>query len=105
MRLSRPRPQTQVVLLLPDPVWAGWPLPPAEPGSPFDVVSDSLVDDRGCLTNGPEGKAFPCDINLECRGPLNSTLDQRLGERVLYILLQSPAQRTSTVIAVRTRFL
>ena len=42
MRSSRPRSQTQVVLLLPRPVWAGC------------VVSDSLVDDRGCLTDRPE---------------------------------------------------
>src|SRR5439155_15168811 len=69
------------------------------------VVSDSLVDDRGCLTDRTERQAFPCDINLESRRPLNSTLDQRLGERVLYILLQSPAERTCPITAVRTRFL
>src|SRR5205823_12046266 len=50
-------------------------------------------------------QALPCDINLECRGPLNATLDQRLGERVFNILLQSPAQRAGTVAAVRARFL
>src|SRR5882762_7893127 len=69
------------------------------------VVSDSLVDDRGCLADRTERKAFPSDVNLQCRRPLNSTLDKRLGERVLYILLQSPAQRTSPITAVRTRFL
>src|SRR5260370_18697443 len=69
------------------------------------VVSDSLVDDRGCLADRTERKAFPCDVNLQCRRPLNSTLDQRLGERALYILLQSPAQRTSPITAVRARFL
>src|SRR6266446_5568890 len=69
------------------------------------VVSDSLVDDRGCLTDGTERQAFPRDVNLESRRPLNSTLDQRLGERVFYILLQSPAERTCPITAVRARFL
>src|SRR5882757_7136258 len=79
---------------------------PAGPGRDHPcVVSDSLVDDRGCLADWTERKAFPSDVNLQCRRPLNSTLDQRLGERVLYILLQSPAQRTSSITAVRTRFL
>src|SRR5216683_7849705 len=104
MRSSRPRPQTQVVFLPPDPVWASRALIPTGRDHPC-VVSDSLVDDRGCLTDGTERQAFPCDVNLESRRPLNSTLDQRLGERVLYILLQSPAERTRPIIAVRTRFL
>src|SRR5437899_2736971 len=63
------------------------------------------MDDRGCLTDGTEREAFPCDVNLQCRRPLNSTLDEGLGERVLYILLQSPTKRTRAVTAVRTRFL
>src|SRR5438445_583725 len=63
------------------------------------------MDDRGCLTDGTERQAFPCDVNLQSRRPLNSTLDEGLGERVLYILLQSPAKRTRAVTAVRTRFL
>ena len=65
---------------------------PAEPGmGRLCDVSDSLVDDRGCLADRTERQAFPCDKNLECRGPLNSTLDQRLGERVFNVLLQGPA--------------
>ena len=51
------------------------------------VASDSLVDDWGCLNNGPERKAIPGNINLQCRRPLNSPLDQRLGERDFNILL------------------
>src|SRR5215467_8546787 len=79
---------------------------PAKPGVGWLCdVSDSLVDDRGCLADRTERQALPCDVNLECRGPLNSTLDQRLGERVFNVLLQSPAQRAGTVAAVRARFL
>src|SRR5215472_4862825 len=79
---------------------------PAGPGTGrLCVVSDSLVDDRGCLADRTERQPLPGDINLECRGPLNSTLDQRLGERVFNVLLQSPAQRARTVAAVRARFL
>src|SRR5216683_1464626 len=79
---------------------------PAGPGvGRLCVVSDSLVDDRGCLTDRTERQALPGDVNLERRWPLNSTLDQRLGERVFNVLLQSPAQRTRTITAVRTRFL
>src|SRR5207249_12163727 len=63
------------------------------------------MDDRGCLTDGTEREAFPCNVNLQCRRPLNSTLDEGLGERVLYVLLQSPAKRTRAVTTVRTRFL
>src|SRR5579859_2726 len=61
---------------------------PAEPGmGRLCDVSDSLVDDRGCLAYRTERQALPCDENLECRGPLNPTLDQRLGERVFNVLL------------------
>src|SRR5205814_9810019 len=63
------------------------------------------MDDRGCLTDGTEREAFPCNVNLQCRRPLDSTLDEGLGERVLYILLQSPANRTRAITAVRARFL
>ncbi len=73
---SRPRPQTQVVLLPPNPVRAGREVGPDLRGQPC-VVSDSLVDDRGCLTNGTECEAFPGDVDLECRRPLNSTLNER----------------------------
>src|SRR5215475_10830963 len=69
------------------------------------VASDSLVDDRGCLTDRPECKAFPCNIDLQCCGPLNSPLNQGLGERVFDVFLKGPAQRPRTVIAVRARFL
>src|SRR5258708_12686002 len=92
LRWSRPRPQTQVVFLPPDPVWASRALIPTRSGPPC-VVSDSLVDDRGCLTHGPEQQAFPCDVNLQCRRPLNSTLDHRLLTRVLYLLLTRPPNR------------
>src|SRR5437879_3260161 len=61
---------------------------------------------RPGLPQRPDGTTGPPrDIDLECRRPLNSTLNQRLGERVFNILLQSPAQRTRTVAAVRARFL
>src|ERR1700756_1513897 len=68
------------------------------------LVSDSLVDDRGCLTDRSERKPFPCDVNLQRRGPLDSTLNERLGQRVFHILLQSPPQRPCPVTAVCTRF-
>src|SRR5260221_9115694 len=68
------------------------------------LVSDSLVDDRGCLTDRTERKAFPCDVNLQRCWPLNSTLNGRLGQGVFYVLLQSPPQRTRPVTAVSTRF-
>src|ERR1700730_18318203 len=68
------------------------------------LVSDSLVDDRGCLTDRTEGKAFPCDVNLQRRWPLDATLNERLGQRVFHILLQSPPQRSCPVTAVCTRF-
>src|SRR5215471_13534066 len=67
------------------------------------VASDSLVDDRGCLSNRPESENFPCDVYLQRRRPLNPTLNECLGQRVFYILLQSPSQRPRPVIAVRTR--
>ena len=101
---SRPRPQTQVVLLPPNPVWAGRAITRYAPG-PHMLVSDSLVDDRGCLTDRTEPKGFPCDINLKRRGPLNSSLNQRLGERVFHIFLQRPAQRPRSIAAVRARLL
>src|SRR6202158_500870 len=69
------------------------------------LVSDSLVDDRGCLTHRTERKSFPCDVNLQRRGPLDSTLDERLGQRIFYILLQRPPQRPRPVTAVGARFL
>src|SRR5574340_515435 len=69
------------------------------------VASDSLVDDRGCLSNRPERQSFAGHINLQRSRSLNSALDQRLGERVFHILLQSPSQRPRPIIAVRTRFL
>src|SRR5260370_35188013 len=64
MRLSRPRPQTQVVFLPPDPVGVSRALialcrdPPA-------VGLDSQSDDRGCLTYATECQAFPTDVNQE----------------------------------------
>src|SRR6202040_344660 len=89
-RWSRPRPQTQDVLLPPNPVRAGRAFTPYTTG-PHMLVSDSLVDDRGCLTDRTERKPFPCDVNLQRRGPLDSTLNERLGQRVFHILLQRPA--------------
>src|SRR5690348_9488520 len=79
---------------------------PAGPGAGrLCDVSDSLVDDRGCLADRTERQALPGDINLERRGPLNSTLNQRLREGVFDVFLQSPAQRTCTITPVRARFL
>jgi len=57
------------------------------------LVSDSLVDDRGCLTDRTERKAFPCDVNLQRRWPLDATLNERLGQRVFNIFLKSSPQR------------
>src|SRR5215472_2051982 len=43
---------------------------PAEPGvGRLCDVSDSLVDDRGCLADRTERQAFACNINLEGRRP------------------------------------
>src|SRR5215472_13533133 len=101
-RLSLERPLRQILAAPPNTKCDS----PAKPGvGRLCDVSDSLVDDRGCLADRTERQALPCDVNLECRGPLNSTLDQRLGERVFNVLLQSPAQRAGTVAAVRARFL
>ena len=86
-RPSKPRPQTQIVFLPPDPVWAGRALTQAKPGPPSCVVSDSLVDNRGCLTDRTEGQTFPGNVNLKRRRSLYSTLDERLGERVFHVLL------------------
>src|ERR1700741_3045122 len=68
------------------------------------LVSDSLVDDRGCLTNRTERKTFPCDVNLQRRWPLYTTLNECLGQRVFHILLKSSPQRPRPVTAVCTRF-
>src|SRR6266566_7460399 len=125
---SRPRPQTQVVLLPPNPVLTACGCArisacgharndrssdhtcngPAVRAAAFQqrvLVSDSLVNDRGCLNHRTEPKGFPCDINLKRRGPLNSSLNQRLGERVFHIFLQRPAQRPRSIAAVRARLL
>src|SRR6266567_858835 len=125
---SRPRPQTQVVLLPPNPVLTACGCArisacgharndrssdhtcngPAVRAAAFQqrvLVSDSLVNDRGCLNHRTEPKGFPCDINLKRRGPLNSSLNQRFGERVFHIFLQRPAQRPRSVAAVRARLL
>src|SRR5246127_3395361 len=68
------------------------------------LVSDSLVDDRGCLTDWTERKTFPCDVNLQRRWPLDATLNERLGQRVFNIFLKSSPQRPCPVTAVCTRF-
>src|SRR5437660_8027782 len=84
---SRPHPQTQVVLLPPNPVLTARGCArisacghacnrPAVRAAAFQqrvLVSDSLVNDRGCLNHRTEPKGFPCDINLKRRGPLNSS--------------------------------
>src|SRR5215472_18761500 len=77
---------------------------PAEPVTHV-MVSDSLVNDRGCLNHRTERETFSADVNLQRRRSLNSSLNQRFGERVFYVLLQRPAQRSRPVAAIRARFL
>src|SRR5258707_4323883 len=67
------------------------------------LVSDSLVDDRGCLTDRTERKPFPCDVNLQRHWSLDSTLNERLGQRGFDIFLKSSPQRPRPVTAVSTR--
>jgi hypothetical protein len=42
------------------------------------LVSDSLVDDRGCLNHRPKCQALFPDVNLQRRGSLNAPLNQGL---------------------------
>src|SRR5215813_3173602 len=87
---SRPRPQTQVVLLLRSRCGPAFAHASGGAGT-ARVVSDSLVDNRGCLSNRSERQAIPCYVHLQCRWPLNSSLNESFRERVLYIFLQRPA--------------
>src|SRR5690349_7789144 len=66
-RTSRARPQTQVIFLPPDLVWAGR----ASLNDLFlgrdrlhVLVSDSLVDNRGCLNHRTECETLAGHINL-----------------------------------------
>jgi hypothetical protein len=42
------------------------------------LVSDSLVDDRGCLNHRTKCQALFPDVNLKRRGPLYAPLNQGL---------------------------
>src|SRR5579885_1391030 len=106
---SSPRPQTQFAFLPPGPVR---PAVRTQTHGAFlgrdrvhVLVSDSLVDYRGCLNHGPERQTFSRDVHLQRRGPLNSTLNESFRERILHVLLESPPQRPRAVAAVRARFL
>jgi len=104
MRSSRPRPQTQVVFLPPDPVWAGRALIPNPVGITVRCVRFASGQ-PGLPHRRDERQAFPRDVNLESRRPLNSTLDQRPRRAGLLHTSAKPAERTCPITAVRARFL
>jgi hypothetical protein len=93
MKLSRPRPQTQ--LAFSRQTRYGLAARIHQANDPTNVraasrshdASDSLVDDWGCLTDRPEREAIPYNIDLQCCRPLNSPLDQSLGKRVFHVFL------------------
>ncbi len=104
LRSSRPRPQNTICYSPAGPGVGRSFVDLDDRGLPC-VVSDSLVDNRGCLDHRTESQGLACDVNLQCRRPLDSSLDERLRERVFHVLLKSPTQRPCPIVTVRTRFL